>query len=392
MTLLILSIITLLHNDHFDNFAYLKSLTGGPFFVKSTTDEALIGKYKNSEMTNNKIKVLIMPGHEPGSGGTQFGKLVERDIAVDLSLEIMNQFLLDNKFEAILARDKESWNIEIQNYFDNHKDEIQKWRDEHRDEMNRLISLGLVNKVVEMEHNSLPNNSALRLYGVIKWANDNDIDFIIHVHFNDHPRKNLNRAGKYEGFAIYIPEDQYSNSAVSRKIGQAIFKRLSQISPPSDLPLENGGLVPDQEFIAVGRFNTADPASILIEYGYIYEKQLVTRETRALIFKEYALATYLGLKDYFEGVNKVTKDFALKGYKWKNIFDTKNNNAQDVLAPQLFLLRENYFPPPQKNLRDCPVTGFFGPCTKIALSNFQADNRINSTGFVDEMTLNLLNK
>ncbi|HMO78890.1 MAG TPA: D-alanyl-D-alanine carboxypeptidase family protein [Candidatus Paceibacterota bacterium] len=45
-----------------------------------------------------------------------------------------------------------------------------------------------------------------------------------------------------------------------------------------------------------------------------------------------------------------------------------------------------------KNFKNDHVTGYFGPITSEAISNFQKNNNLKQTGIVDYSTLNLLNK
>ena len=64
-------------------------------------------------------------------------------------------------------------------------------------------------------HLAVSEDIALRLYGFNKWANENKIDAIIHIHFNDYPRPTKWTIGKYKGFVIYIPDGQFANSKES---------------------------------------------------------------------------------------------------------------------------------------------------------------------------------
>jgi hypothetical protein len=63
------------------------------------------------------------------------------------------------------------------------------------------------------------------------------------------------------------------------------------------------GIVPDQELIAIGRFNVADTANVLIEYGYIYEPQYQNNKKRMQVIDEYALRTYQGLENFFNATS-----------------------------------------------------------------------------------------
>jgi len=59
-------------------------------------------------------------------------------------------------------------------------------------------------------------------------------------------------------------------------------------------------LIEDQQLIALGRYNTSDTASLLIEYGYIYESKLADETGREQFFSAFADKIYLGLEDFFK--------------------------------------------------------------------------------------------
>ena len=150
-----------------------------------------------------------------------------------------------------------------------------------------------------MPHNDAPKDVALRLFGINKWANEHKVDIIIHIHFNDSGPRRAGAPGEYNGFTIYTPERQYSNSQASMDIAKRVFKRLSKMFSVSNLPGEDAGVVEDQELIAIGSSNTVDAASLLVEYGYIYEPQFRVPAVRVMVLRELAFQTYLGLADFF---------------------------------------------------------------------------------------------
>lgn len=166
------------------------------------------------------------------------------------------------------------WNTALVTYFTDEWDEIEAWREASRREFSRLVSLGSATQIQpSVEHKDPPPDVATRLYGITRWSNERDMDIVIHIHFNDNPRANTRSAGKYSGFALYVPARQYGNSTTTKAIADSIFTRLAKYTPVSNFPGELDGVVDEPELIAVGANNTADAASMLIEYGYIYEPQ-----------------------------------------------------------------------------------------------------------------------
>jgi len=61
------------------------------------------------------------------------------------------------------------------------------------------------------------------------------------------------------------------------------------------------GVVPDQKLIALGANGTLNASirSVLIEYGYIYEKKFRNTKTRHQAYKDMATGTATGIKKYF---------------------------------------------------------------------------------------------
>jgi len=377
-------------------FSYVGANYSAAFFEETVTVSELKDKFKDARRGNDKIKIFIMPGHEPDAGGTQFSNLKERDMNVDLAKYLSEFISTDPHYEVVMGRDKASWNTDIASYFDTNWEEIQAFVADSKSEMIRLLSSGRLYKLVDgVQHNDLPKNSALRLYGINKWNNENDTDVAIHIHFNDYPRSNARVAGKYTGFSIYVPEKQYSNSTTTKAIADAVFKRLAKYNPVSNLPDEEAGIVQEQDLIAIGSFNTSDAPSMLIEYGYIYEPQFANESVRHATLRDLAFQTYLGLQDFFGSTNQgLAYDTLLLPYSWSKVISGENSDKDDVLALQSALILEGLYPPDRKTKNECPRTGKFGPCTMSALSNFQGKYGIkgekNMVGVETQKVLNSL--
>lgn len=272
----------------------------GVFFVQSITVSDLKQTYKKAGRGKDAVKILLVAGHEPHFGGAEYRGIKERDLTVDIAQEI--ERLLSNKkeYEVVVSRDKEKWNPELEKFFTNEWDEIIPWKESYQREMIRLFNNGTVKQVTDgVPHNDAPPDVARRLYGINKWVNENNFDIVIHIHINDNPRKNTSLPGAYSGYAIYIPEGQYSNAEATKAFAQKIDDQLALSFTKSNLPKENTGLVEDQELVAIGRHNTVDAVSLLIEYAYIYEPWIQDPDMRNKNIKEMARETVLGIKDFF---------------------------------------------------------------------------------------------
>ena len=365
------------------------------FFAESVTTKQLQEKYQAKSFTPPKIRILIVPGHEPDFGGAEYRNVKERDINVQLVTHLENYLKTDNHYEVTVTRDTQKWNPVLEKYFADNATATLSFLETKKNEMSQLIQAGLIKEIVDgAPHKEAPTDVALRLYGINKWANENNIDIVLHLHLNDYPRRNTSIPGDYSGFAIYVPESQYSNSTTTRAIAQNIFQRLSKFSAVSDFEKENKGVVEDQELIAMGRYNTSDAPSMLIEYGYIYESQFIDPNVQNKVLKNTAFQIFLGVRDFFEKTPP-TRDLrtTLLPHQWnKNLIKSKKNNG-DVLALQTALMLEGFYPPDQKTKNECPITGIFGPCTMEAVDLFQSKYQIiNEDTAVGTTTRKLLNE
>ncbi|MDO8492357.1 MAG: N-acetylmuramoyl-L-alanine amidase [bacterium] len=368
----------------------------GVFFRPSITEVELHKTFAEAATTTRKVRILLVPGHEPTWGGTEYKSAIERDIVVKIGKEIANIFSAESHYQIIVARNELSWQSYLLDYFQTEKENILNWRKLKQEEMNKLVSEGLVRVAPGVLHNNAPDEAVLHLYGINKWASEKDFDIVLHLHINDNPRRNVSLPGEYRGVTIYVPEEQYSNALASKSMADALSKKLFQIVPKSTMPKESVGVVPDQDLIAIGRYNTSDTVSLLIEYGYIYEPMYRTKEMRDFIAKEFAYETTLGLKSFFAKDNnsnkgKYEKERPVVSYIWQNELTDKNYPQTDVLAMQIALSASNLYHL-ASSATPCPLTGFIGPCTKQALANFQKAVGLFANGNFNEETREIFNR
>lgn len=350
-------------------------------FPTTVTPEDLRLKYEAAGAGGEKVKILVMPGHEPGFGGAETNGLRERDIVVSISDELAQLLQKNPRFEVTVARTALSWNPELSDYFDDEWKGIEKFVKDKKKAMQRMIRKGDVEeRSFAVDHNAAATDVALRLYGINKWAGEEGHDLVIHPHLND------NVGAQFQsGFAVYVPDKQYGNASASRAVGEAIAYELNDFNASSTLPIENYGIVEDQELIALGAYNTADFASILIEYGYIYESKIARSEARPTVLKDMAYQTYRGVQDFFKDPVAGDNTQALP-HAWTESSIKVGDAGPQIYALQAALLKLGFYPPQGQLLIGCPVSGVAGECTISALKAFQASKGLEQTGSIGPKT------
>ena len=373
-------------------YSKLSDYLASTFFIDSSTEEILKEAYLGAVAKNEKIRVLIVPGHDDEMWGTDFYGVKEANLTVALGEELFRLFRENSLFEAKISRTKSGYDPDLARYFEERRPEIQEFIRSHKATMREYIDSGKIKSRIIVEHATSTQEMIHKLYGINKWANENKIDFVIHIHFNDYAGRKKTKAGKYSGFSIYIPEGQYSNAKGSRAIADPIFERLSQLYPSSNLPKEDIGIVEDQELIGVGAFNTLDGAGVLIEYDYIYEPILQNKKIRQHAIADFAFQTYLGVMDFFTpSFPSATIETKFLPYEWKRDLSRGVKDSIDVLSLQTALIQENAYPPSGFSKNDCTLSGDFGPCTERAVAIFQKKRGIKITGRVGPKTRAILN-
>lgn len=245
------------------------------------------------------IKILLVPGHDNQVWGAQYGKMKEATMTLALATQIYNLLKNDKRFDVYITRDSKGYTKEFANYYPAQKNAILVFEQNAKKIMQSKIISGSFLQKQNIIHNSASEDGALRLYGFNKWANENKMDAVIHVHFNDYPRPSVWTMGIYKGFAIYIPDGQFVNSQESKKLATNIFMQLHTKYITSNYKPEKGGLVTDQKLIAIGANDTllSSVRSVLIEYGYIY--RFGNNIVRQKAYTDMANLTALGIKNYF---------------------------------------------------------------------------------------------
>lgn len=354
------------------------------FFKNSIETAEIVERFEDS-----KVKIMIVPGHDNKNFGASFNGVIEADLNLFVAKQLVSLLDEEKNVETFLTRDDNGYNKTLQKYLEKEKGSIKEFEQSKKEIMNDLVQSGKVEGYVNVHHNAARPEVVDILYGINKYANDNEFDIVFHIHFNDYPGRRGN-SGKYSGFSLYVPEKQYSNSDASIDLAEKIKNQLLQISAGSNLPLEDAVIVEDQELIAVGAYNTADPVAVLVEYGYIYESQFTDNVIGEIFLNELANQTYFGIMNYLNQEDTSLKTFELfANYQWQRDLE-KGDSGVDVLALQDFLRDRGYYPY-RSNMNDCPMNGHFGKCTISALSMYQHSKGLDSTGYFGPQTREIFN-
>ncbi len=362
--------------------------TAATFFVESLSVAQIQNDYRTaSAPIEKKVKILIVPGHQPALGGTEFGSVHEHDIVMEIADALASLLAQNSRYEVMVSRTKTAWSPILQDYFDTNAAVIDTFRQKQQRQMALYIANGsFILEPNQVTHNAASSVAALQLYGINKWTSENNIHITLHLHLNDHAGHRSDVVGKYTGFAVYVPDRQYSNANVSRAIGEAIAWRINAYHATSTLPQEDIGVVEGRGLIATGANNTVDNASLLIEYGYIYEPQFQNASVRSLAVADYANATYLGLQDFFKDPVATTYGSAALPYDWTNVTALPLEKGAGIYALQSALHYLGYYPPAIKSFSECPISGIVDACTTNAIKAYQRARGLEMISTLDPAT------
>lgn len=259
---------------------------------------------KSETFSNKKIKILIVAGHEPDAGGAdEFKAIKERDLNLQLSNLIRSELSTNPNIEVITARDNDGWNKELEAYVKTNETKIMNWVSESKQKMLARVDAGEIEIIdPNLKHNAAASNAVLFLYGTNKWIEEKNIDVVLHVHFNNNPK--YKGKPNYQGYAMYVPEKQFTNASSSKIFANYLNEEISKIQKKSNMPQEKETVIESQELIAVGSYGTLKIPSVVIEYAYIYEPMMLASSSRNNFIKTAASSTVYAIEKYLSEVWK----------------------------------------------------------------------------------------
>jgi N-acetylmuramoyl-L-alanine amidase len=337
-----------------------------------------------------KVKILIIPGHDKKYSGAYFRGISEQEINLELANKIKTELAKDPLVEVVVSRDADGYIKDLQKYFEERKSAIKNFIEVHKKQTAKQKTQDGFELDAQVPHADALPEVAYQLYGTNKWAAENDFDLIVNVHFNDDTNHAPTEEGDFSGFTIYVPDEKLLNHEEADILGAAIGFRMSQTFPLSNMPLEaniadDGGVVSDFNLIALGSNRTLKIPSVLVEYSYIYEPH-IKENLFDLSSYVMARATTRGIYDYLNG-SQAMKNLL---YFW----DAKSlgkdvKQGSDVLALQFALSELGFFP--AKNFQRCNFDAVLGPCTQASIKEFQKANNLIADGVPGLKTKSILN-
>lgn len=255
-------------------------------------------------LAEGPVRILLVPGHDNEVWGAQYGNVKEAAMNLAVASRIYNILKKDKRFEVFITRDSNSplgYKKEFADYFANGRSDIIAFKESAKKETQNKITSGEFIEKENVPHNTVTEDVSVILYGINKWANENKMDAVIHIHFNDYPRPDKWKIGKHTGFVVYYPDGEMANFKESANLAADIYTQLYKKYATSTYEKELGGLIPDQKLIAVGSNGTLESSvrAVLVEYGYIYEKKFRNYTTRHKAYNDMAKLTASGIKKYF---------------------------------------------------------------------------------------------
>ena len=268
--------------------------------LSQTTKPGNISAIFSSTLHNNKkIRVLIVPGHEPNDGGADYKGIYERDLNLQLSIELENDLSKNPNIEVMMVRDENGWNSNLENFVTTSSSSIMSWVADMKNKMMAEANAGKFKIIIPgMQPNDATSEAVLYLYGTNKWAEENNIDLIFNVHFNNNPK--INGKPNYSGYCIYVPDSQFGNASSSLIFANYLNNEISKIENKSNMPQEKTTIIPDQELAAMGSYGTLNIPTALVEYSYIYEQKMLSSSTRNAFIEKAASSTATAISDYVE--------------------------------------------------------------------------------------------
>ena len=177
-----------------------------------------LNKTNNIKLKNNKIKILIDPGHNAATKGNVGWLGYEYYMTLRLAKQLTAILDEDDRFEYLLSRDGDYYSRPIKEYMTNTYEKL----------------LGIYDTKVKHNNNRIENLTryqTIELYAIRNYAIDNNYDLLLSLHFDYMPY--TNRRAKTEGFHVIVsPYNGEFNASmqIANKISEKM-KENYKVSP-----------------------------------------------------------------------------------------------------------------------------------------------------------------
>ena len=178
-----------------------------------------LNKTNNIKLKNNKIKILIDPGHNAATKGNVGWLGYEYYMTLRLAKQLTAILDEDDRFEYLLSRDGDYYSRPIKEYMTNNYEKL----------------LGIYDTKVKHNNNNRIENltkyQTIELYAIRNYAIYNNYDLLLSLHFDYMPY--TNRRAKTEGFHVIVsPYNGEFNASmqIANKISEKM-KENYKVSP-----------------------------------------------------------------------------------------------------------------------------------------------------------------
>ena len=241
-------------------------------------------------------RVLLVAGHTAVTKGAVFGDTTEYELNYDIMKKLERE-MKSRGFEVFVSHEGSDYTKSFLNYFDTNEERILDYREKKKDAYDKQYPQGVVTN--DTDHNHASPLGVVQLYGVNLWANENNIDAVVHLHFNDYPGRPTGTRGTHTGFSIFAPLKTNDHFVESFSLAKSVEKHMLKYIKRSTVRNESAGVL-ESELIAVGQANSTLMPSILIENGFIYESKFTDTSRREPVLARQANSIANGIEEYFQ--------------------------------------------------------------------------------------------
>lgn len=241
-------------------------------------------------------KILLVAGHTATTKGAVYDQTTEYELNYDL-LRKLEREVRSRGFDVVITHKGDDYSPQFLEYFDQNEEQILDYRQNKKDAYDAQYPQGVVTN--DTDHNHASPIGVIQLYGVNLWATENNVDAVVHLHYNDYPGRPAGQRGVHSGFSIFAPLKTNDHFVESFKLAKSIEKNMLQSSKRSTVKNESAGVL-ESELIAVGQANSVTMPAVLIEGGFVYESKFTNPTQREIMLTKQARDIAEGIKQYFE--------------------------------------------------------------------------------------------
>ncbi len=240
-------------------------------------------------------KILLVAGHTAQTKGAVFGNTTEYELNYDIVKKLEREMRIRG-YDVTITHQGSDYSQQFLDYFETNEQRILDFRENKKQAYDKLYPQGVVTN--DTDHNYASPLGVIQLYGVNLWANENNMDAVVHMHFNDYPGRPAGKTGTHTGFSVFTPLKTNNHFVESFNLAKSIEEHMLKYTNRSTVTNESAGVL-ESELIAVGQNNSVNMPSVLIENGFVYESKFTNLTQREIVLTRQANSIANGIEQYF---------------------------------------------------------------------------------------------